>query len=191
MRFITGKLLILSFLAVQLIATFPAFAQQGIPANLPVGGKSLVLNGSGERTKFVVTLYRAGLYLAEKSQDANTILTSDKEMAIRLQILSGFISSEKMTQATNQGFHNSTGGKTAPIQSKIQQFLAAFKSPIKKGDLFEFSYTPAGGTKISKNGKSISVIKGLPFKQALFGIWLSDRPAQMSLKNQMLGYQSK
>ncbi|MEA3471658.1 MAG: chalcone isomerase family protein [Thermodesulfobacteriota bacterium] len=29
--------------------------------------------------------------------------------------------------------------------------------------------------------------KGLEFKKALFGIWLGDKPAQRSLKKEMLG----
>ncbi|HCX90261.1 MAG: hypothetical protein COW04_00540 [Deltaproteobacteria bacterium CG12_big_fil_rev_8_21_14_0_65_43_10] len=31
------------------------------------------------------------------------------------------------------------------------------------------------------------VTNGLPFKKALFGIWLCDNPAQKSLKREMLG----
>lgn len=170
-----------------LFASIPANALDAISPTLNAGGKQLVLNGKGARTKFVLTLYNAGLYLEKKSKDANIIINANQAMAIRLQITSGFISSEKMTHATKKGFANATGGKTAPIQAQINQFLGAFKAPIKKGDIFEFAYTPAGGTKISKNRKGITVVKGLPFKKALFGIWLSGRPAQASLRNQLLG----
>lgn len=189
MRSFHSIVLSLSLVFSFLLITTSTHALNGIPATLNAGGKQLVLNGVGERTKFVLTLYKAGLYLQQKNKDANNIMNANQVMALRLQILSGFISSEKMTHATKLGFTNATGGKTAPIQSQINQFLGAFKAPIKKGDIFEFSYTPAGGTKVVKNGKGITVIKGLPFKQALFGIWLSGRPAQASLKNQLLGNQ--
>ena len=167
--------------------SIPAHALDAFSPTINAGGKQLVLNGKGQRTKFVLTLYNAGLYVEKKNKDAKSIMNANQVMALRLQIVSGFISSEKMTHATKQGFANATGGKTAPIQAQINQFLGAFKAPIKKGDIFEFTYTPAGGTKVVKNRKGITVIKGLPFKKALFGIWLSNRPAQGSLKNQLLG----
>lgn len=187
MRFFNPIVLSFSLLFSFLLVSSQANALNGIPATLNSAGKQLLLNGAGERTKFVLTLYKAGLYLQKKNKSADNIMNANQVMALRLQILSGFISSEKMTHATKQGFANATGGKTAPIQPQINQFLGAFKAPIKKGDIFEFAYAPAGGTKVIKNGKGITVIKGLPFKQALFGIWLSNRPAQVSLKNQLLG----
>ncbi len=165
----------------------PVYALEAIPPNINVAGKPLVLNGVGSRTKFVLTIYHAGLYLQKKSKDANTIIAANEPMAVRLKIISGFASSKKVTHGINTGFKNSTGGNTAPIQAQINQFLAVFKAPIKKGDVFEFAYSPSAGTKVSKNGKGVAVIKGMPFKKALFGIWLSKHPAQASLKRQMLG----
>ena len=165
----------------------PCYALEAMPPTINVAGKQLVKNGAGARTKFVLTIYHAGLYLQKKSKDANTIIAANQPMAVRLNIISGFANSKKVSHGINTGFKNSTGGKTAPILTQINQFLAVFKAPIKKGDLFEFAYMPGNGTKVSKNGKGVTVIKGLPFKKALFGIWLSNRPAQASLKQQMLG----
>ncbi len=165
----------------------PSHALEAIPPSINVAGKPLVLNGVGSRTKFIITVYHAGLYLQKKSKDAKSIVAANQPMAVRLKIISGFANSKKVTHGINTGFKNSTGGKTAPIQPQINQFLSVFKAPIKKGDVFEFAYAPSVGTKVSKNGKGITVIKGLPFKQALFGIWLSNHPAQASLKKQMLG----
>jgi len=165
----------------------PGYALEAIPPKINVAGQQLVLNGVGSRTKFIVTVYHAGLYLQKKSKYANAILAANQPMAVRLKIISGFANSKKVTHGINTGFKNSTGGNMAPIQTQINQFLAVFKAQIKKGDVFEFAYTPSGGTKVSKNGKGVTVIKGMPFKKALFGIWLSKRPAQASLKKQMLG----
>jgi len=49
------------------------------------------------------------------------------------------------------------------------------------------AYEPGVGTHLMNGDESVSVIPGLEFKQALFGIWLSDKPAQASLKKKMLG----
>ena len=48
-----------------------------LPDSTQVAGKTLVLNGVGLRTKFVVKVYVAGLYLEQKSSDPNAILKSD------------------------------------------------------------------------------------------------------------------
>ena len=158
-----------------------------LPDKMSAGGKQLILNGAGLRTKFVLTLYAGGLYLGAKNADANKIINANEPMAIRLKIISGFITAEKMSAATKEGFHNSTGGKVAPLQAQINQFMGVFKQKIAKGDEFDFIYTPAGGTKIVKNNKAQVVIKSLAFKKALFGIWLANKPAQGSLKKEMLG----
>ena len=43
---------------------------------------------------------------------------------------------------------------------------------------------------IDVEGHELEVINGIEFKQALFGIWLSENPAQESLKEDMLGSKS-
>lgn len=148
----------------------------------------LQLNGTGVRTKWFMDLYVGGLYLQNKQTDADTILKADEPMAIRLHMVSGLITSEKMTDATLEGFENATHGETAPLQAEIDQLLSAFGEPIEEGDIFEFFYTPDSGIKIIKNGELAQTINsGNAFKQAFFGIWISDKPAQKSLKYEMLG----
>lgn len=158
-----------------------------IPDQLAAADKQLMLNGAGLRSKFMINLYVGGLYLAEKSSDANAIIAADKPMALRLLIVSSRITSENMTEATLEGFEHSLGDKQAAMQPKIDQFLAAFKEQIKEGDVFEMLYLPGDGVAVSKNGKNLDTIEGLDFKSALFGIWLGDPPAQKSLKKGMLG----
>jgi hypothetical protein len=53
--------------------------------------------------------------------------------------------------------------------------------------VFVLSYLPSSGVLVHKNGKQKGRIAGNEFKQALFGIWLSDRPVDESLKQAMLG----
>ena len=184
-RHVIVSLLIFLFAGVDVQA-----AQVGkveMPDTLAVGGESLRLNGAGIRKKFFIKLYVSGLYLQQKQGDADAIVKGDQPMAIRMVITSGMITPKKMEKATREGFDQATHGDTAAIQEKIDQFVSAFKQGIKKGDVFEMAYIPGQGTRVSKNGKPEWTIPGLDFKQALFGIWLSDRPAQESLKSAMLG----
>jgi hypothetical protein len=149
-------------------------------------GQNLVLNGAGTRVKFFMDMYVVALYLDKKSTNANEIMASKDEAAIRLTIVSGLITSDKMIDAVTEGFENSTGGKTAPLKSKIDKFISLFKEKIKKGDVFTMLNTNEGVV-IYKNNIKKGVIEGNDFKKALFGIWLSAKPADKNLKKAMLG----
>ncbi|MBA54617.1 MAG: chalcone isomerase [Pseudomonadales bacterium] len=161
-----------------------------LPETLKAQDTDLQLNGAGIREKWFLDLYVGGLYLPAKQNDAEAILKAAEPMAIRLHIISGMITSEKMTNATMEGFENSTHGHTGPLKAEIDKFLATFAEPIKEGDIFDFVYVPGSGVQIIKNGTAAQTIKGgEAFKEALFGIWISDKPAQKSLKKGMLGLQ--
>ncbi len=158
-----------------------------LPDQFDVEGTSLMLNGAGVRSKFFMDLYVGALYLVTSSTDGDAVTAADEPMNIRLAIISSLITSEKMVEATNEGFENSTGGNTGPIKPHIDAFMNVFKEEIKEGDLFDISYK-SGTIRIAKNGDEKAAIDGgLAFKKAVFGIWLSENPAQESLKEEMLG----
>ena len=154
---------------------------------LVVEQSQLSLNGVGLRKKLFIKLYAAGLYLDARNSDGAAIIAADKTQSLMLTIISGLISSEKMEAAVVEGFKNSAGNNLADLQPRIDSFIAVLREEIKKQDHFEFTYIPGTGTRILKNGSKKATIEGLDFKSALFGIWLSDKPAQKSLKEKLLG----
>lgn len=158
-----------------------------LPYTLKSEQTALVINGAGVREKYFMDMYVGGLYLKAKRSDGSGIVNADETMAIRLHIVSGLITSDKMTAAVDEGFKNATGGNTAPLLPKINQFKAVFKEKINKGDIYDLMYDPAKGLNVLKNGKLTATIPGLDFKKALFGIWLCDKPADQDLKDAMLG----
>lgn len=158
-----------------------------VDAKLSIEGQSLVLNGAGTREKMWIDLYVGSLYLPKKSTSAKDIIDSKDAAAIKLNIISGMITSEKMITAINEGFENSTGKKTAPLKAKIDKFKGFFKDEIKKGDVFIIMNDPNEGVVVYKNGSKKGTIEGYDFKRALFGIWLCDKPADADLKTAMLG----
>ncbi|WBL20895.1 chalcone isomerase family protein [Zunongwangia sp. HRR-M8] len=158
-----------------------------LPAKVEFKGETLNLNGAGVREKFWIDLYAGGLYLTDKNSDAEKITNADKPMAIKLHIVSKLITSDKMIDAVNEGFENATEGKTAPIEAEIKRFQGFFSDEIKKNDVFDLVYIPGEGVISYKNGKEKGTIKGIAFKKALFGIWLSKKPAEDDLKEAMLG----
>jgi hypothetical protein len=183
----TALAIIMSLVMVAL--TCQAIEIQGvnIPQSISVDQQELILNGAGVRSKFFIKLYVGGLYLKQKGSDPQKIIQADEPMAIRLHIISSMITSERMEDATREGFINSTKGNTGAIKERVDEFVSVFKEKINENDIFDLIYTPGRGTEIHKNNETRAVIEGLDFKQALFGIWLCDKPAQKELKKKMLG----
>tara|TARA_R110002110_G_scaffold47512_6_gene142631 strand:+ start:10950 stop:11546 length:597 start_codon:yes stop_codon:yes gene_type:complete len=158
-----------------------------VPDTYTANSTELQLNGAGTRSKFFIDLYVGSLYVPKAQHDGNAVVDADEPQAITLHITSDMITSDRMTEATMEGFEASTGGDMAPIQSEIDQFMSVFKEEIKEGDVFDLVYVPGEGVKVFKNSEQKGTVGDLEFKKALFGIWLSDEPAQKSLKKKMLG----
>ena len=162
-----------------------------LPPTMKAGDTELVLNGQGLRTKKVVMVtikgYMGGLYLTQKSTNAQAIIDADEPMALKLFITSGLISSKVMTEATNEGFEKATNNNTAALRTRIDKMLEIFSDKIQQEDVYDLVYVPGAGTEIYKNGKKSATVEGMDFKKALFGIWLSDNCVLESLKNGMLG----
>ena len=158
-----------------------------VDPKLNLEGQSLVLNGAGTRVKFFMDMYVGALYLEKKTANASEIINSKEGAAIKINIVSGLISSDKMITAINEGFENSTGKKTAPLKAKIDKFKSFFKDEIRKGDVFIIINNPEEGVVVYKNGTKKGSIEGHDFKKAMFGIWLCDKPADKDLKKEMLG----
>lgn len=176
------------FLISSLLALFALPTQADIPGSLEIDGDKLTLNGQGVRKKFMMSIYNGGLYLKAKSTDAPAIVAADEPMAIRIDMVSGMITSDKMVTALMEGLENSTGGNIAPMQQHVDQFIAVFQQEIKEGDYFDLAYSPGKGLEIYKQGSLKATIDGgMPFKKAIFGIWLGEKPADSNLKKGMLG----
>ncbi|MAA72126.1 MAG: chalcone isomerase [Bermanella sp.] len=172
---------------ISVVSQAKEIAGVNLPDSMNAQNQALALNGAGIRSKFFMDIYAAGLYLAESSQEAKSIIAQDKPMALRLHITSGLLSSEKMESATREGFEKSTGGNTAEIKDTIETFIATFKDGIVENDVFDFVYVPSAGVNVFKNGELKTTVEGLKFKQALFGIWLSEDAVQSDLKEGLLG----
>lgn len=161
-------------------------AADKLPGYLQIGEQRLLLNGSGVRSKAMLELYTAGLYLSKPSSNSTAVVDADEPMALRIKITSSFVSQSSLVESLEEGFQKVMGGDSRPIRQEINQFRGFFKDEIKKGDVFDMVYLPQHGTIVNKNGKYIGAVAGATFKRALFGIWLSDKPADSTLKQALL-----
>ena len=158
-----------------------------LPNSVEIKTAQAELNGAGIREKFWIDLYAGGLYLTEKTNDADQVIKAKKPMGIKIHIVSKLISSSKMKDAVEEGFQNSTNENTDPLRDKIDQFISFFEDEIVKNDVFDIFYHPDFGVKVYKNDELKGTIEGADFKEALFGIWFCDEPADDDLKEAMLG----
>ena len=158
-----------------------------IPETIEYKSTKLILNGYGTRIIFFMKVYEGSLYLENKSTNANKIISDNKPMAIRIDVMSNMVTAEAMKKALNEGLEKSTGNNTGPISTEMKQLSSSFDTGVTTGDFYEFIYLPDTGTHVIKNQKLVDVIPGLEFKKAFFGIFLSEDPIQKNLKKSMLG----
>jgi len=159
-----------------------------VPRKIEFQNKSLQLNGAGGRSKMWLEVYVQALYLSQLSQDPQFIIDSDTEMAIRIEITSSMVSSNKLTKAMNTGFEKSAGSNLEELRPRIEDFKKLLSDPIKEKDVFILGYNPLDQTiNVYKNEALKGKISGFDFKKALFGIWLSNKPVDETLKKHLLG----
>jgi hypothetical protein len=180
------------FLFVQSNIAQNQFETEGVivPRTIEFQKRALQLNGFGTRSKMWVDVYVQALYLTNLSDDAQYILESDTEMAVRLQILSNLVSSKKLTKSLNNGMKKSVGEENMKqFESQITLLESLLSSEdTKKDDAFNLIYNPIDRSIwVYKNNKLEGKIPGFEFKKAFFGIWLSNNPVDADLKNDLLG----
>ncbi|MES2150058.1 MAG: chalcone isomerase family protein [Pseudomonadota bacterium] len=155
-----------------------------------VGGATLKLNGQGMRTKFVVKVYAAALYLPEKKTSVADIMKLEGPRRVTL-VMQRDVSSDDFGQAFMTGLNNNLDKtEKSKIVSQISKFgeMFAMLESLKKGDVLHLDWIPGSGTQCELNGKKIGeVVPDLLFYNAVLRIWLGDKPVDSSLKPALLG----
>jgi hypothetical protein len=158
--------------------------------SVKVAGKDLVLNGAGMRTKFIIKVYAAGLYLPEKKNTVPDILKLEGPRRLTLVMVRD-ISSDSFGEAFMTGLNNNIdNNEKARYAGQISKFGEMFGAiaGLKKGDVLHLDWIPGSGTQTELNGKKLGEsIPELGFYNAVLRIWLGDKPADSSLKPALLG----
>ncbi|MGV2866677.1 chalcone isomerase family protein [Achromobacter sp. ESBL13] len=163
-------------------------AGKRVPEQLSEGGHALVLNGAGVRTKIVVKVYVAALYVTTKSHDAAALINSTEPRRIRLQLLRD-VDSKTLDEALQEGLRDNTPkAELAAMKAPADQLtrLMADIGALKEGDVVDLDFDGRGITG-SHNGKQRGRIDSPDFARALLRVWLGEKPAQASLKKALLG----
>jgi hypothetical protein len=156
-----------------------------LPDSTEVGGRRLVLNGLGLRSRLMFKVYVAGLYLEQKSSDAEAIIKADAPKRMVLHFLRP-VSRDQMVEAYTEAFDNNAPGSRTALKGEIARLMAAFE-PVAANDQMTFTYQPGVGTTLTIKGRDKVTIPGLPFAQAMFSAWLGPKPPSAELKKGLLG----
>lgn len=167
-----------------LVANAANLAGVTLPDSVQLGGKTLVLNGIGLRTKFVVKVYVAGLYLEQKTTDANAILKSDAPKRLVMHFVRD-VSKSQMSDAFQEGFEKNSPEAVKAMKADIDRLLGAI-TDIKEGQEMVFTYVPGAGTTMSINGQDKLTIANSAFAPVVFSLWLGPKPPNTDLKKGLL-----
>ena len=160
-------------------------AGMSVPDTATVAGTNLTLNGVGLRKKFFVKIYVGGLYLPQKSSDADAIIISAGPDRVLMHMIYA-VSKEQFTDAWHDDFKANNPQDYEALHDQIEQFIAWF-SDSKKDDVVTMDWVPGQGTQISWNGSFRGNIPGDAFHKALLRVFLGPNPPTSDLKDGMLG----
>lgn len=156
---------------------------------MPVAGKELMLNGAGVRTKFIIKVYTAGLYLQSKESTAEGVMKAAGPRRIRVVMLRD-VSSDDFGSAFMIGMNNNVSKEDkSKVNGQITKYGEMFTQieSLKKGDVLDTDWIPGIGAQSYLNGKKFGdALPDLVFYNAVLRIWLGDKPADSSLKEKLL-----
>ncbi|MEM7678761.1 MAG: chalcone isomerase family protein [Myxococcota bacterium] len=156
-----------------------------MPDTVSVGGKTLQLNGLGvrEATIFAIDVYVAGLYVPEKSNNAQKLMTADVPKKLVLTFVRD-VDADDVTKAFVESFKKNKFSEK--IQSKLKT-LNGWMSDMKDEQSMSFTYVPGEGMTVEVRGEKKGTIEGADFQQSFLAIWLGSSPPNSGLKKGLLG----
>ena len=181
----TAMLLSLAIFALASQCHAGTLASVNLPDTMQVGATTLTLNGMGLRTKYMVKVYVAGLYVPQKSTDPAAILKPDVPKRIVMHFVRN-VSKRQLTDGFAESFENNTPEAAKTLKPDIDRLFSALDS-VKDGDELVFTYIPASGTSLAIADKETLTIAGPNFADTLFSIWLGPKPPNAALKKGILG----
>lgn len=157
-----------------------------LPDTYTLNSKTYVLNGAGTRlySIFRVKVYSAGLYLAAKSSNAQSILNSTETKIVRLEMRVD----SKREDNQKAWKHYLEANCTAPCMlnsSSVDQFMQ-IQTNLHTGDTETYIFN-AQGLSVLRNDKPLQTIADPEFARIVLASWIGDVPSTEALKRALLG----
>ena len=159
--------------------------------SVSVGGAKLVLNGAGIRYKAIFKVYTAGLYLGAKVTTPEAVIAAPGPKRMHIVMLRDIDANELgklFTRGMEDNAPREEFAKSIAGTLRLSDLFSA-KKKLLSGENFSVDFVPGVGTNVLINGKPQfeQPIKEPEFFNALMKIWLGKNPADMLLKDALLG----
>ncbi len=154
---------------------------------IKIGNDTLVLNGIALRkAKIFFKVYVAGLYLPAKEKDGKKVLSSDTKRTTIMHFMRK-VTAKQLNDGWMDGLKANTPKASAELKKQFET-LCSYMTEVKDGDRIEFTYIPNTGTKIIVKKELKGTITGKAFANALFAVWIGDKPGPGNgFKEDLLG----
>ena len=185
------KAVLVSVLLFGVVSSVSAAEKAGVElpdsVRLEGAGQALVLNGIGVRSKFIIDVYVAGLYLPQAESDARTVIGSGWANRVTMHFVYSKVSRDAMADAWRDGFEaNLDRAALAGMESRLASFIAMFPD-LTEGSVVHLDYLPGRGTRVMIDSREAGIVEGADFNAALLSVWLGEDPVTDSLKEALLG----
>jgi hypothetical protein len=156
------------------------------PETKVMGSHLLKLNGVAMRTAFFFDVYAAGLYLPEKTSDAQAILAADAPRHTDMRFVRN-VDAANIAGAWLDGLAANTPDAAQELQEKFAT-LNGWMEDMAPGQSMSFTWLPGQGTGVRVKGSLKGVIEGKDFADALFRCWIGSNPGPgTAFKEDLLG----
>jgi hypothetical protein len=158
---------------------------------LALDGKALLLNGAGVRSVAWFKGFTVGLWVGQRSGDAELLMSQEGPKRLRMALLVDNISSEELVKALHGGVIKRVGpsesermGPRLELLAKQIRALGTFRN----NDVIDLDYLPASGLQLRLNGvKRGEPIPGADLYAAILSIYIGEQPVDKKLKPALLG----
>ncbi|MFH1208691.1 MAG: chalcone isomerase family protein [Candidatus Omnitrophota bacterium] len=138
----------------------------------------LRLTGTAARTKWFFRVYAIAHYLQTPKGagpfDSKEILTDGPAKQMTIQYARN-VPARKITGILREDFElNTTPSEYREIETYVEQMLAYFVRPVKKGDVFVMRWLSGGRVYLELNGQKLGDVKNGLFARALWAIWFGE-----------------
>jgi hypothetical protein len=159
----------------------------GMPDSQMVDGTRLLLNGIGLRTFSIlgIKIYVAGLYLAQRSSNPESILNSPEPKLLDIRFLRD-VDAEQAHKSWRNGFANNCRPPECSVdQHDVERFISQVPA-VHDGDQSRIVFT-SKGARLTLNGQLMGDIADTHFANVLLRTFLGPAPPTARLKRELLG----
>lgn len=174
----TRKALALSLLILLISVSAHAMELEGVTLDdtAEIDGQTLVLNGAALRSVVWFDVYVAGLYLPERTNDAETALAMSGPVKMAM-VFKRDVGRDDICKAWKEGFEKNLEDEGAGLMTQLNELCAATPEEIKDGQIMEYTYLPSqDATLFTVDGQTLGTYPGRDFYTGMLSCWLGPKP---------------